>query len=154
MIGCSPSKMFFDRKEVIGAVDKATRRVLSRFGAYVRRTARQSIRRRKRVSKPGQPPTNQTGLLKRFIFFGYDRDKQTVVIGPEKLSGPISETALSALEYGGRSRIYYFDHSQRDTRGRPKKTYAMADIEARPFMGPAFEKELPGLPAMWRDSVR
>ena len=35
-------------------------------------------------------------------------------------------------------------------RGKRKR----ATYRARPYMGPAFEKEQPKLPAMWRDSVR
>ena len=53
--------LFFDRARVINAVDRTTRRNLSRFGAFVRQRARSSIRTRKRISEPGQPPTNRTG---------------------------------------------------------------------------------------------
>jgi hypothetical protein len=38
---------FFDRAKVKNAVDAGTRRVLSRFGAFVRTRARTSIRKRK-----------------------------------------------------------------------------------------------------------
>ena len=89
MIGMKLSKAklsFFDSKAVTGAVDKATRRVLSRFGAFVRRGAKSSIRKRKRVSKPGEQPSSHTGLLKKFIFFGYDRSRSSVVIGPARLN--------------------------------------------------------------------
>ena len=128
--------IFFDSKKVTSRVDRATRRVLSRFGAFVRRTARQSIRKRKKSSAPGKPPSSHTGLLKRFIFFGYDPGQQSVVIGPERLSR--GGEAPSLLEYGGRTTV----------KDRP------AHIRPRPFMGPAFEKERPGLPQMWRDSVK
>ncbi|HOM77081.1 MAG TPA: hypothetical protein PLE88_11240, partial [Anaerohalosphaeraceae bacterium] len=57
--------LFFDSPKVIRAVDKSTRKVLSRFGAFVRRTAKQSIRKRKKSSTPGTPPSSHTGLLKR-----------------------------------------------------------------------------------------
>ena len=78
---------FFDRAAVVRAVDQATRRNLSRFGAYVRQRAKTSIRRPPktatvRISRPGRPPYSHTGLLKRFIFFAYDADRQSVVIGP------------------------------------------------------------------------
>ncbi len=64
MIGMRVDKrMFFDRKRVVDATDRATRRVLSKFGAFVRQTARRSIRRRRSVSQPGQPPSSHTGLL-------------------------------------------------------------------------------------------
>jgi hypothetical protein len=136
--------LFFDSKKVIGATTRAERRVLSRFGAYVRRTARSSIRKRKRVSAPGRPPSSHTGLLKRFIFFAYDPDRKSVVIGPTRLNQKAGD-APRALEYGGRSRV---------TAGRRRRRRRTVMIAARPFMGPAFEREKPKLPAMWRDSVR
>jgi hypothetical protein len=136
--------LFFDSKKVINATTRAERRVLSRFGAYVRRTARSSIRKRKRVSAPGRPPSSHTGLLKRFIFFAYDPGRKSVVIGPTRLNQKAGD-APRALEYGGRSRV---------TAGRRRRRRRTVTIAARPFMGPAFEREKPKLPAMWRDSVR
>ncbi len=145
MIGMDIKRIFFDRKAVTGAADRTSRRVLSKFGAFVRRTARSSIRKRKRASSPGEPPSSRTGLLKRFIFFGYDRTKQSVVIGPQKLNQKIGD-APEALEYGGISTVV------EGLKGNKRKR--KVKIAARPYMGPAFEKERPQLPAMWRDSVK
>ena len=63
-------EMFFDAKKVTSAVDTATRKVLSKFGAYVRTNARHSIRKRKGVSRPGQPPSSQSAMLSRVCFRG------------------------------------------------------------------------------------
>ena len=52
----------------------------------VRTTARHSIHKRKRTIAPGEPPSSHTGLLRRFIFFGYDRERRSVVIGPARLN--------------------------------------------------------------------
>jgi len=145
MIRLVTKQMFFDRKAVTGAVDKAARRVLSRFGAFVRRGAKSSIRKRKRVSAPGQPPSSHTGLLKRLIYFGYDRQRRSVVIGPQRLNQKVGDTP-AALEYGGTSTVV------EGLRNRRKKRHVR--IRARPYMGPAFEKEQPRLPAMWASSVR
>ncbi len=46
--------MFFDRAKIKNKVDVRTRKVLSKFGAYVRQTARKSIRKRKRSSTPNR----------------------------------------------------------------------------------------------------
>jgi len=150
MVRIKIARIFFDRKDMLDRIDAATKRVFSRFGAYTRRTARQSIRKRKKASKPGKPPSSHEGLLKRFIFFGYDRRQRSVVIGPEKLSGPVSDTALEALEYGGRSRTsdYVWTAGR-----RRKKVFRNVKIDARPFMGPAFEKEKPKLDGLWHNSV-
>ena len=136
---------FFNHKKVIAATDKATRSVLSRFGAFVRRTARSSIRRRKKAAPPGRPPSSHTGLLKKFIFFGYDASRKSVVIGPAKLSGKSSGIPRT-LEMGGSSV------TEITKKGKPRQKKIA--IAARPFMGPAFEKEKPKLPAMWRDSIQ
>ncbi|MBN2583071.1 MAG: hypothetical protein JXL80_08380, partial [Planctomycetes bacterium] len=136
------TKLFFDKKAVRNKVDAGTRRVLSKFGAFVRRTARGSIRKRKKPSPPGQPPSSHVGLLKKFIFFGYEPAKRSVVIGPVRLSQQGRGEAPHLLEYGGTGTV--------ERKGKRKR----AKIRARPFMAPAAEKEHPKLPAMWRDSVR
>jgi hypothetical protein len=141
MIGMKFKQMFFTSKAVLSATDRATRRVLSKFGAYVRRTAKSSIRKRKAISRPGKPPSSHTGLLKRFILFGYDPAKRSVVIGPLRLTRDGRGDAPQALEEGGTSRTV--------RRGRKKRV----KIKARPYMGPAMEKEKPKLPHMWRNSV-
>ena len=147
MIGMNVNvkKMFFDRKAVMRGVDRATRRVLGRFGAFVRRAAKSSIRKRKRTSAPGEPPSSHAGLLKKLIFFGYDRDRRSVVIGPQRLNQKIGD-APAALEHGGMSTVV------EGLRGKRKKR--RVNIRARPFMGPAFEQEKPKLPQMWANSVR
>ena len=137
--------MFFDAPKVMRSVDAATRKVLSKFGAYVRTAARSSIRKRKKASAEGSPPSSHTGLLKKFIYFGYDASQQSVVIGPAKLN--TSTGAPEILEYGGTATI-----SQRIKPGKYKKKKVA--ISARPFMHPALKQEQPKLPAMWQDSVK
>jgi len=142
MIRFEMTQLFFDSKKVRRAVDRTTRRVLSKFGAFVRRTARSSIRKRKKASPPGSPPSSHIGLLKKFIWFGYEPAKRSVVIGPARLSQAGRGEAPHLLEYGGTGTV--------ERRGKRKR----AKVRPRPFMGPAFEKEQPKLPAMWRGSVR
>ena len=103
MIGMVTKEMFFDRLKVTRAVDSGVRKVLSKFGAFVRTGARHSIRKRKAVSQPGQPPSSHVGLLRRLIYFGYDANRRSVVIGPTPLRGTAEAPPL--LEYGGRARL-------------------------------------------------
>ncbi len=133
--------MFFDQKKVKSAADRATLRVFSRFGAYVRRRSRQSIRRRKRAARRGQPPSSHIGLLKQFIFFVYERTKRSVIVGPARLGGKVGN-APEALEYGGRSQM--ISHGERRS----------VFIEPHPFMRPAFEAEKPKLRGMWANSIK
>lgn len=128
--------LFFDRAKVTNAVDRTIRRNLSRFGAFVRKRARSSIRTRKRISAPGQPPTNRTGLLKRNIFFVYEPSRRSVVIGPVLLNG--GSGAPELLEHGGTV-------IRRDVR---------MNYRPRPYMGPAFEAEQDNLSRLWRNSVK
>ena len=138
--------LFFDSAKVQAATSRAERSVLSRFGAFVRTRARTSIRKRKKPSEPGQPPSSHTGILKRFIFFAYEPQRRSVVIGPARLNQKIGD-APAALEHGGRSQVVSGSR-------RRKRQVRTVTIRPRPFMGPAFEAERPKLPAMWANSVK
>jgi DNA replicative helicase MCM subunit Mcm2 (Cdc46/Mcm family) len=148
MIRCDMKKFFFDRKAVTSRTDKATRKVLSKFGAYTRTRSRTSIRKRKGTSRPGQPPYSHTGLLRDNIFFGYDPGKRSVVVGPEKLRKGKGE-APRLLEHGGTTTTRFFD-SKRKKYGKRRRVR----VEKRPYMQPAFDTELKQLPPKWRDSVK
>ena len=129
------TRFFFDRPEVVKAVEKANRGNLSRCGAITRKAAQRNIRRRKRPSKPGQGPTNQTGVLRPSLLFSYEPATETVVVGPSTRYGRGDNQAPSLLEGGGRARGggYY---------------------AKRPFMAPALESTQSRYPELWRDSVR
>lgn len=144
MIDMRIKDLFFDRQTVVRAVDKARREVLSRAGAFIRTRARTSIRTRKGSAPPGRPPHAHTGLLKRFIFFGYDPASDSVVIGPARINR--SSGAPRTLEFGGTAIVL------RRRRGRLVREKVR--IKPRPFMGPALEKERAKLPKVWGDSVR
>jgi len=138
-------EMFFDRKAVLRAADRANRKNLSKAGAFIRTTARHSIRKRKGASPPGSPPSSHTGLLKRFIFFGYDAVRKTVVVGPMRLNQKVGD-APAALEYGGTSVVV--------TGTRRRRRKRRVRIAARAYMGPALAKEAPKFPKLWTNSVR
>ncbi len=144
MIGLKFRGLFFDQAKVLRKADQATRKVLSRFGAFVRQTAKGSIRKRKKPSAPGSPPSSHSGLLKRLIFFGYEPARRSVVIGPAAFFNNVrrKSEAPRLLEHGGSAFIRY--------RGQRKR----ARYRERPFMGPAFEKEQSQLPALWRNSIQ
>lgn len=131
--------LFFDSQKVIRSVDSATRKVLSKFGAFVRQRARSGIRKRRRPADPGQPPSSHVGTL-RVILFGYDPQRRSVVIGPVRAGK--AGVAPRVLEKGGEETLF--------RRGVATK----AHYHAFPFMRPAFDEELKKMPAMWAGSVR
>jgi hypothetical protein len=143
MIQMKIIELFFDKAKILTATDKAAKNVLSKFGAYVRQAARSSIRSRKKSSQAGQPPSSHVGTLKRLIFFAFEPPKN-VVIGPIEFDGRFE--GAEALEYGGKSTIKTISKTGHKTKS--------ITIQARPFMGPAMEKEKPKLPGMWADSIK
>lgn len=144
MLDMKIKQLFFDTAKVKRAVDSARRRVLSKAGAFIRRRAKSSIRKRKATSAPGQPPSSHTGILKRFIYFGYEPSTDSVVIGPVRLQK--LGDAPSALEHGGKTVV-------RRRKGR-KFVKKKTKIKSRPFMEPALVAERKNLPELWRNSVR
>ncbi len=151
---------FFDSERVMKALSEGQRRKLSKFGAFVQRRAKTSIRPaavenrteirkakkrgqhvtiRYRPSRPGEPPRSRKGELKKLILFGYDPIQRDVLIGPTLVAGRASETP-ARMEFGGE-----FVH---------KKSRKVIKVEARPFMRPAMEAEKKArMPAMFRDSL-
>ena len=138
---------FFDRASILDVLDKQERKYLARYGALVRSIARRSIKkqpyrvgsknerdrrrdRRRRASKPGFPPGDVTGILKKTIFFSFDDSRRTVVIGPIKTSGTKGRNVPETLEYG---------------RGR---------IRPRPFMVPAHNEALPQAENIYKETIR
>lgn len=129
--------LFFDRPAVMRMLSKKERALLSRFGAFVRRRAKSSIRisRSNQISQPGETPKGHTGRLREKIYFAADPAKRSVVIGPT-LFGDKTGEELSALEQGGMSTM---TESAGGAARRRRRVY----VRARPFMLPAFKSELP-----------
>lgn len=121
----------FDDAGLHRAMKHAGRKALGRAGAYVRRTARNSVRRSKDASAAGTPPNTRRGLVRNAVLFGVENDGRSVVIGPAKSFVGIS---MTAHEFGGRFR------------GR--------NYPARPLMGPALRQSAPKLPKLWEDSIK
>lgn len=102
-------EFFFDRLAVIARVNRVKLRVLRKAGALVRQSARRILRRRKRVSRPGEPPsvhsTDKVTNLKNILYAFDGRD--SVVIGPVGLNQMVERslalartTVPAVLEFG------------------------------------------------------
>jgi len=165
--------LFFNPKAVFKGLSATEKDVFSKFGAFVRRDARKSMRKARRKkknelskdelvafevrerlfkqgeiprpkrpfapSKPGDPPRVIVGLLKKLIFFNYDPKRKGVVIGP--IPAGAKTDAPRVLEEGGaiKSSLPIFN-------GKIMKP--------RPYMKPAFDKNIKVLDSVWRASVR
>jgi len=151
----------FDDRAVLRAVDRATRGVLIRQGAFTRKTIQRSIRRRKKHSPAGDnPPNTQTGFLRRSIVFGYDRARQSVIVGPhmgqrvadlhefggavqmEVARTPSGKTAL--FRVGGKRPRWARKTVGRKTARYPSRSYTRRGLDT----------VRPKLDDFWKDAVR
>lgn len=125
------AKIKWDASKLYKAVDGAEKRYLFKAGGTLRTIARRSIKRRKKKSRPGQPPSSQTGVLKNSIMFAVDLIEMDATIGPTFIA--MHEIA-ELHEFGGiRNGIEY---------------------PARPYMAPALEEIIPQLPVLWANSIK
>jgi hypothetical protein len=143
-------RLFFDRQIVTNMVGKTAVKNLSKAGSYIQRSARSSLRRRKKSSAPGTPPSvhskDRFANLKN-IWFVFDPATASVVVGPVRLNssglvGSNRPTVPALHELGGTAVV---GMGKRRRRAR----YA-----ARPFMGPAMQRELPKFEKLWANSVK
>ena len=136
-------------------LDRATEKVMKRYGSFVRQTARRSIRKptkSKPHSSPGEPPRSATGFLKnpKLLIFNYDRRTRSVVVGPVKIFSKRTD-APRVLEEGGTAI-----GRRRGFKGRKRTVggFFRFQMKARPYIGPANVENLPKLPGLWKNSVR
>lgn len=134
------TKIFFDRTPVIAALLKKERRALSRSGAYVAQVARTSIYKKRRPSKPGDPPHSHSGKLRQMIASGVDSNRVCAVAGALRRSDVTNAgNTPRVLEHGGRTKIA---KPKKQNRNRnDEKVYGKfkdyAVIAPRPFMSSA-----------------
>jgi hypothetical protein len=138
---------FFTADWVKRRLGPVVARVLSSFGAGVMKRAQWSIRSAKGSAKEGEPPHSHSGLLRDFLFFAFDPETETVVIGPARLGGRGAAQTPGILERGGPSvRIMGWKTIKGQRRLVPVNKPVR--IKKHPYMAPAFavmEKQLPEL---------
>lgn len=160
---------FFDRPAVVDAVAKAKKSSLSKAGAFVRRTARRSIkpaskskkaqrrlanhRKYKRgkdpsISRPGEPPRLHTRGRRnlKLILFAWEPQRESVIVGPALFQTVDGVRVPEVLEHGGRTVI------KQRRRGQTKRR--TAHVSPRPFMLPALKAEAAKFPDLFANSVK
>lgn len=152
MLGFDVKRILWEPAAVVKSMDKATRRVLQKFGFGVRKAAVASIQEAPPDSHApaGSPPFSHRGSARRalnarrkaagkkkakgffgglkFILYALDQSRRSVVIGPSS-NRRRSITIPEILEEG------------------------LIEVSPHPFMGPAFESQKSRLPSLWDDSV-
>ena len=156
---------FFDRQAVIERMSRANHRALVKAGAFIRRRARSSLRRRRRVSPAGSPPSvhsqDPIATLKN-ILFAYEPHSQSLIVGPVKLNqravlGPelTDATVPQIHEFGANVKVREVQRGSKWLSGvrhvRPGEAVRVrtAKYAPRPFMGPALEAEKENIPDAW-----
>lgn len=165
---------FFDRPAVQRSVDRATRGAISKSLAFVRTRQRSLIRKKKKVSSPGQPPSSHSSdpvASIRNILFAYDARTKSGIVGMVQLNGRRSmvdsgKELPELLEFGGTMRIfeasydgrYWFSPSPRARRKLTAKhtRRRTAVMRPRPSAGPALkiESDAGNILSPWANVVR
>jgi hypothetical protein len=130
---------FFRPELILKRIEREKRKALSKAGAFVRQRARTSIRKRKAISQPGQPPSSHSGELRKLLFFAYDPSNDSVVVGPAAFK---RSEAPKLLEFGGIVK-----------RPRPNGTVRTLRYRPRPFMAPALAAEMPKFADLLRGMI-
>lgn len=152
---------FFDRKAVRDQVGRAKAAAFARAASFVWTRAKRSIRKRKKASKPGQPPSSHEGSLRRLYLFAFDPRTESAVVGPAAFGkGVVPEL----LEYGGKGEVREYQLSggrwvkggnpllkgNRLGRSQRVRKYRIA---ARPSAAPALAAERANIAMQFRDAV-
>src|SRR5262245_56269018 len=132
-VGFKESKrMFFSVDTVLKQMDRVTLTALNRAGGWIRKTAQRSMRRRKKASAPGEPPSAHAGQLRDLLFYVWYSSSRSVLVGPGPFGGAKSAGQKprppARLEGGGTTTL-------QGRRGQRRS----ARFQARPYMGPALE---------------
>lgn len=155
------AKQFFNPGPALSEAERKERRFLNRYGALVRRDARQSMRRRVRtssVSPPGMPPRAHRGDLKKFLFFVVDRGQVTIAPAVFRLT----QDNPAIQEFGGtkKFRRTKLISNRRFNERRGTVVYARikagqtVKVEQRPYLRPAKERVDKQLNEIWDYAMR
>lgn len=155
---------FFDR-DLGNAIDRGAKRVLSKFGSFVWRRDKSSLKYRPGKSDAGKPPSVHRSK-------GFTRTKKNRKTGAESRqpSSPLRELTLFAFDPAARSVVIgaaLFEKSKVGGGIVPRVTEEggtapfFADGErkiglyqARPHLGPAFKAEMPKAAPLFKDMIR
>lgn len=141
MLTAKVKHLFFDSALVKSRVNAGVRKVLSKFGGLVRIDDRASMPDKAAGTQPaGHAPRKIKRTLWRSIFYSFDPQRNSVVIGAIPLPGGYADGA-AALEEGGDVTENLHGHN------------VPMHISPHPHTHPAFERQKEKLPNLWANSV-
>lgn len=159
------ARILMSPDELLDKVRTARKGWLYKAGAYVRRAARNSIKKgrteevmlansfgryqrfRRRVhSSPGQPPRDYSGWRKTF-HFEVDNASEIVSVGP--IAGRRGIPPIH--EYGGAGTVRW---RELDWHGRWHTFTRSAYYAPRPTMQPALEKSKAAISQFWANAIK
>lgn len=166
--------LFFDREAIRKAFSRAELKVLSKFGAFVRRTARASIRNAsgKRVANLAAKLRDEKNPKKRDrIQAQIDKAKAATISKPgQPPKGHGQQLLKQGIQFAAdpASRSVVVGAVKLNKPGmvpetleyggqatiRTKSNTRRVRVRARPFMAPAFTSNQPKLSQLWADSVK
>lgn len=167
---------FFDRKAVLSAVDRAERKNLSKAGAYIRTSARSSMRKARRKTD-GELTAEEKRIFDLRLRIwkqnkdGSPRPKRPMAPSkpgepPRVVTGLLKKFLFFAYDAGSKSvvigpaRLNSASGTAPATLerggsatvgGKRRKTVRVAP---RPYMGPALAKNKAVAVGLWKDSVK
>lgn len=105
------------------------------------------------ASEPGEPPRTRTGLIRKFLFFAFDPQTKSVVVGPALLNK--SSGAPATLEYGGVTMgIVNAEIMLNGGQRVYRQTEMLVKIEPRPYMQPALQRNQAKVAELFRNSIK
>ena len=113
------------RRSAVSAADY----VLAKTSFAIRQDAAGSIQTSEEPSPPGQPPHTRRGRLRSAILYAVEGHSSAVIGTMFSVVGDVGE----GMEFGGIFRDRQYD--------------------ARPFMGPAFEKNVSQFASNWNGTI-
>ncbi len=163
MIGIRPKfkMVFFDRSVIRTNWGKINNGPAKKAGLYIKKLARQSIKRgrptktlQRRPSRPGKPPKSwKKGATPPFkMIYSLPQGNAQVVVGMVGFGGT-SDPVPGLHEHSGKARRKVYPRSKNSVGGKRLRINVTARYPKRPFMLPALKKGAPKLPLMWKGSL-
>lgn len=169
------TRVFFDSKQLEGKLDKATKRTMTKFGSFVRTTARRSMKpvRRIKVAEMGKEERETYKLQKKINRKAGKKPPRRRFAAsepgkpPRVRKGQLKKFLFFAYDLSRKSVVVGPERLSGVTPGTPQRLEEGGrtridfgpnkgrsfNIAPRPYMHPALREELPKLEPLWRDRL-